>query len=316
MSVFTPIEWDELVSFLGGYDLGELVEYQGISAGVSNTNFFVSTELGRYVLTLFEKESHDELPFFIDLMAHLADHGIPCAHPIADEQGVYLQTLKDKPAVLVQRLQGAFPESPNLQQCHAIGAGLGSMHKASSHFTQRRANGRGPAWWRRTAKEVMPHLDADDAALLEDEVSFQLQHRHDDLPRGIIHADLFRDNTLFEDNRLSGIIDLYYACYDVMLYDVAITANDWCTDDNGVLDMPRLEAMLSAYNENRPLHPAEQDAWPVMLRAAALRFWLSRLEDMHFPREGEMIHIKDPDEFKRILIDRRDKAEELHDHWV
>jgi homoserine kinase type II len=316
MSVFTPIEQDELIEFLKAYDLGDLVEYKGISAGVSNTNFFVTTELGRYVLTLFEKESHDELPFFIDLMAHLADHGIPSAHPIADERGVYLQTLKEKPAVLVQRLQGAYPESPNLQQCHAIGAGLGSMHKAACHFTPRRANGRGPAWWRQTAEEVMPHLDAEDAALLEDEVRFQLQHRHDELPRGIIHADLFRDNTLFEDNRLSGIIDFYYACYDVMLYDVAITANDWCTDDEGVLDMPRLQAMLGAYHENRPLLPAEQDAWPVMLRAAALRFWLSRLEDMHFPREGEMIHVKDPDEFKRILIDRRDKAKELHDHWV
>jgi homoserine kinase type II len=316
MSVFTPIEQDELVSFLEGYDLGDLVEYKGISAGVSNTNFFVTTELGRYVLTLFEKESHDELPFFIDLMAHLADHGIPCAHPIADEQGTYLQTLKEKPAVIVQRLQGSYPASPNVQQCHAIGAGLGNMHKAARHFSQHRDNERGPAWWRRMARVVMPHLDAEDAALLEDEVRFQLQHRHDDLPRGIIHADLFRDNTLFEGDRLSGIIDFYYACNDVMLYDVAITANDWCTDAEGVLDMPRLQAMLGAYHESRPLLDLEQDAWPVMLRAAALRFWLSRLEDLHFPREGEMIHTKNPDVFKRILLDRREKAQDLHDHWV
>lgn len=162
----------------------------------------------------------------------------------------------------------------------------------------------------------MPHLSSEDAALLEDEIQFQQQHRHDDLPRGIIHADLFRDNTLFEHDRLSGIIDFYYACNDVMLYDVAITANDWCTDAEGVLDMALLEPMLKAYHEHRPLVAAEQDAWPVMLRAAALRFWLSRLEDLHFPREGEMIHTKDPDVFRRILLDRREKAQELHDHWV
>lgn len=316
MSVFTPIDQDELIEFLKAYDLGALVEHKGISAGVSNTNFFVTTELGRYVLTIFEKESHDELPFFIDLMAHLAEHGIPCAHPIADQQGAYLQTLKGKPAVLVQRLQGAYPEHPNPAQCHAIGAGLGSMHRASRQFALHRDNERGPAWWRRMARTVMPHLSSEDAALLEDEVQFQLQHRHDALPRGIIHADLFRDNTLFEGDRLSGIIDFYYACNDVMLYDVAITANDWCTDAEGILDRERLHSLLSGYHEHRPLEAAEQEAWPVMLRAAALRFWLSRLEDLHFPREGEMIHTKDPEVFRRILLDRREKAQVLHDHWV
>ena len=311
MSVFTPISRDELTAFLARYDLGELVDYQGISAGVENTNYFVTTELGRWVLTIFEKHGADELPFFIDLMAFLAEHGIPCPHPIADEEGRYLQTLKDKPAVLVQRLSGANPMQPNPRQCHAIGASLGSMHKASRHFPQRRPNERGPHWWRQAGARVLPHLDADDAALLRDELAFQAAHRAPELPRGIIHADLFRDNATFEGDRLTGIIDFYYACHDVLLYDVAVTVNDWCSAPDGRLDAERLSALLSAYRQQRPPTEAEYEAWPVLLRGAALRFWLSRLCDQIFPREGELTHTKDPDEFKRILLLRREQAPPL-----
>ena len=316
MSVFTPISRDELQELLDRYDLGDLIDFQGISAGVSNTNFFVTTELGRYVLTIFEKESHDELPFFIDLMAHLADHGIPCPHPIADDDGRYLQTLKGKPAVLVQRLSGSTPENPNAAQCHAIGTGMGSMHKASRGFEVHRANERGPSWWNRTAEKVMPRLNPEEAELLRDEIAFQKQHRLDTLPRGVIHADLFVDNTLFDGNRLAGIIDFYFACDDVLLFDLAIMANDWCTNEDGTLDSERLEAMLEAYHEQRPLTEAEQMAWPVMLRGAALRFWLSRLEDLHFPRDGELTYTKDPEEFRRILLDRRARTDDLHDQWI
>jgi homoserine kinase type II len=316
MSVFTPINRDELQELLDNYDLGDLIDFQGISAGVSNTNFFVTTELGRYVLTIFEKETHDELPFFIDLMAHLADHGIPCPHPIADDDGRYLQTLKEKPAVLVQRLSGSTPENPNAAQCHAIGTGMGSMHKASRGFTMKRANERGPAWWNRAARQIMPRLSPEETQLLQDEINFQKQHRLDTLPRGVIHADLFVDNTLFDGNRLAGIIDFYFACDDVLLFDLAIMANDWCTNDDGSLDTERLEVMLEAYHEQRPLTEAEWEAWPVMLRAAALRFWVSRLEDLHFPREGELTYTKDPEEFRRILIKRRNWTRELHDIWV
>lgn len=316
MSVFTPISRDELQVMLNDYDLGALIDFQGISAGVSNTNFFVTTELGQYVLTIFEKESHDELPFFIDLMAHLADHGIPCPHPIADDRGQYLQTLKTKPAVLVQRLSGSTPENPNAAQCHAIGTGMGSMHRASHGFESERLNERGPAWWNRTARQVLPKLSPEEAALLQDELEFQKQHRLDALPRGVIHADLFVDNTLFDGNRLAGIIDFYFACNDVLLFDLAITANDWCTNEDGDLDAERLEAMLEAYHEQRPLTEEEHQAWPVMLRAAALRFWVSRLEDLHFPRAGELTYTKDPEEFRRILIKRRSLDAELLESWV
>ena len=316
MSVFTPVSEAELRTFLQTYDLGALLEYKGISAGISNTNFFVTTELGKFVLTIFEKETHEELPFFIDLMAHLSDHGIPCPHPIADAQGTYLQTIKGKPAVMVQKLSGVTLNSANVAQCHAIGAGMGSMHKAADAFEQSRENERGPSWWKQTADAVIPHLSEDEVTLLQDEIRFQLSHRNDQLPRGIIHADLFCDNTLFDDDCLSGIIDFYFACNDVLLYDLAITANDWCSNGDGTLDSERVSALLSGYNEQRPLTDVEHEDWPVMLRSAALRFWLSRLSDLHFPMEGELTHTKDPEEFRRILLDRRERSEELLNYWV
>lgn len=316
MSVFTPVAEDELKAFLERYDLGSLVEYQGISAGIENTNFFVTTTAGRYVLTLFEKHTAEEMPYFIDLMAHVADRGIPSPHPVADRTGEYLQTLKGKPAALVMRLHGTSPETPSVAQCAAIGGMLAKMHVAAADYPAIRANDRGPRWWRETAERVLPRLDKEDAALLDEEIRFQGLYRFTDLPRGVIHADLFRDNAMFEADELTGIIDFYYACNDVLLYDLAVTANDWCSRDGGELDMTRLAAMMQAYHGERPLKPIERGAWPVMLRAAALRFWLSRLHDLHFPREGEMVHTKDPNVFRDILKNRIAHETELQLNWV
>ena len=304
MSVYTKVERHELEAFLRHYSLGQLVEYQGISAGIENTNYFVTTDHGRYVLTLFEALSMDELPYFLDLMAHLAEHEVPSAHPEADDEGHYLRTLNGKPAALVLRLEGKSVEHPNQAQCAALGQALGHLHVVGQAFTGYRENQRGPHWWVETAEQVLPELTGEDAELLDNEIAFQKQHRHDSLPRGVIHADLFRDNALYTGNRLTGLIDFYYACNDVLLYDVAVTVNDWCCDENGHFDPPRLEAFLDAYRQEREFTAAEQAAWAVMLRAAALRFWLSRLYDMHFPREGEITHIKDPLVFRRILARR------------
>ena len=304
MSVYTKVERHELEAFLRHYSLGELVEYQGISAGIENTNYFVTTDHGRYVLTLFEALSMDELPYFLDLMAHLAEHQVPSAHPEADDEGHYLRTLNGKPAALVLRLEGKSVENPNPAQCAALGQALGHLHVVGQHFDGYRENQRGPHWWVTTAEQVLPRLSEEDAELLKKEITEQKQHRHDKLPRGVIHADLFRDNALFVGNKLTGIIDFYYACNDVLLYDVAVAVNDWCSDENGHFDAPRLEAFLDAYRQERQFTDDEQTAWPVMLRAAALRFWLSRLYDMHFPREGEITHIKDPLVFRRILTRR------------
>ncbi len=311
MSVYTPVGRAELESFLRHYDLGALVDFEGISAGIENTNYFVTTTAGEFVLTLFEALSAEELPYFLDLMAYLAEHGVPSAHPMPDEQGRYLRTLNGKPAALVRRLPGHNVEAPNPVQCAELGKAVGHMHVVGQDFPGRRDNPRGPHWWAETAAKVLPRLAPDAARLLEAELAFQRQHAHDALPRGVIHADLFRDNALFVGDRLTGIIDFYYACNDVLLYDVAVTVNDWCTTDTGELDSPRLDAFLDAYRQERDFTAAERAAWPVMLRAAALRFWLSRLQDQLFPREGELTHIKDPDVFRQILERRIAAGERL-----
>ncbi len=311
MSVYTPVGRAQLEAFLRHYQVGELVDFAGISAGIENTNYFVSTTGGEFVLTLFEALSAEELPWFLDLMAYLAEHGVPSAHPMPDERGRYLRTLEGKPAALVRRLPGHNVEDPNPVQCAELGRALGHMHVVGQDFPGRRDNPRGPHWWAETAAKVLPRLAPDEARLLEAELAFQRRHAHDTLPRGVIHADLFRDNALFTGDRLTGIIDFYYACNDVLLYDVAVTVNDWCTTGSGELDPPRLAAFLDAYREARAFTPAEHDAWPVMLRAAALRFWLSRLQDKLFPREGELTHIKDPDVFRRILECRIAAGERL-----
>lgn len=301
MSVYTIVESHQLEDFLCHYAVGRLLTFSGVSAGIENTNYFVTTTEGQFILTLFEQHTYEELPFFLELMAHIADTGVPSAHPIADEKGLYLRYLNGKPAALVKRLCGQAVEIPTLAQCHTLGTALGYMHTVSPSFPYCRLNQRGPHWWKTTAARVLPHLSTEDAALLQAELIFQADYRELNLPRGVIHADLFRDNALFEGDTLCGIIDFYYACYDVFLYDVAVTVNDWCSLPEGTLDVPRLDSFLAGYYRQRHLTTLERQVWPVMLRAAALRFWLSRLQDFHFPRPGEVTHIKNPDEFRDIL---------------
>jgi homoserine kinase type II len=311
MSVYTVVERDELEAFLGNYSLGELLEFQGISAGIENTNYFVTTSEKRLVLTLFEHHSADELGYFLDLMAFLAEHEVPSAHPIADNDGHYLRELNGKPAALVMRLSGAGVDHPNVAQCRALGHALAKLHVAGQSFEGQRDNDRGPHWWHTTRETLAGRLSDEERTLLDEELDFQRTHRFDALPRGVIHADLFRDNALFEGDTLTGIIDFYYACNDVLLYDMAVTVNDWCSNGDGGLDEEKVLALLGAYRQVRPFTAEEEQAWPVMLRAGALRFWLSRLQDLHFPREGELTHTKDPDIFKRILLARKAQQELL-----
>ena len=315
MSVYTTITESELRDFLDHYDVGALRHFEGIQSGIENTNYFVDTERGRYVLTIFEHHNADELRFFLDLTAFLAEHGVASAHPRPSAEGDYLSILKNKPAALVTRLAGASVEQPGVAQCAAVGSELAKLHLVGQDFWQSHGNERGPSWWQKTSKALHGRLSHDEDALLQRELSFQASARALALPRGIIHADLFRDNVLFEQDRLSGLIDFYYACTDTLLYDVAVTANDWCCQDNGSLDPARTAALLAAYAAVRPINGDEHQAWPVMLRAAALRFWLSRLYDMHFPRPGEMTHTKDPSVFRRILSDRSGQPVENLDFW-
>jgi homoserine kinase type II len=301
MSVYTTVTDDELSEWLTSYNVGTLIDLRGIAAGIENTNYFVTTTAGRYVLTLFEKLTAAELPFYLNLMAFLADHGIPSARPLASGAGTLLGELNGKPAALVAFLPGRDVTEPATAHCSAVGTMLARIHVAGRTYPARMDNPRGLSWWKQVEPEIVPFLRAQDAALLRDEIAFQGRHAFDDLPRGAIHADLFRDNVLFERGRISGVIDFYFACTDAWLYDVAITVNDWCVQPDGSLDDTRALALVSAYESTRPLEKHELDAWPVVLRAAALRFWISRLYDLHLPRPGELTHAKDPLHFQRIL---------------
>ncbi len=301
MSVFTTVTAGELRRWLQDYDVGELLDLQGISAGIENTNYFVTTSGGRYVLTLFEKLTPQELPFYLNLMAHLAGRGVPSANPVASRAGRYLGTLNGKPAALVARLEGRDVTAPTSAQCASVGSALAQLHLAGQSYPATMDNPRGPKWWKAVLPDILPFLQSREAELLQAEIRFQSLYRFADLPRGAIHADLFRDNVLFTGDAVAGIIDFYFACTDALLYDVAIAVNDWCIDGEGRLDAPRTRAFLDAYAAVRPYAPIERGAWPVMLRAGALRFWVSRLYDFHLPRAGELTHAKDPGHFRRIL---------------
>lgn len=305
MSVYTRIERKELETYLLSYEAGSLVDFEGIKSGIENTNYFVNTSSGKFVLTIFEHHTKEELPFFLDLTAFLSEHGIPCAHPSADKKKNYLGELKGKPAALVEKLAGKSLEQPKIIHCQAVGQVLADMHLAGQKFKQTRENTRGPAWWHETSVQLKTKLSNEDRELLTEELNYQKQFRFSHLPRGIVHADLFRDNVLFDGDKLGGLIDFYYACTDVLLYDLAVTINDWSTNTDQTPNTELAAAMTKAYTNVRPLTDDEVEAWPVMLRAAALRFWLSRLYDKHFPRPGEMTHTHDPDVFKKILINHQ-----------
>lgn len=302
MSVFTPVSTAELDTFLQQYDVGNLVQHEGIIEGIENTNFFVDTDQNRFVLTLFEYLPMEELPWFMDLMFGLSAGGMAGAAPVKTKSGEFLTVLNGKPAALIQRLPGRAQMSPNPIHCAEIGRAMGQMHTISSELSlTHRSNIRGQSWAEEIAAEVLPRMEGDQAELLKAEVAFQAANPRDQLPQGIVHADLFRDNALYDGEKLSGVIDFYFACHDALAYDLAILVNDWCVDNQGHIDSARYDALMAAYQSERQLTDAEWEAWPQMLRAGALRFWLSRLQDKLFPREGEMTYIKDPNVFFHML---------------
>jgi homoserine kinase type II len=302
MSVYTPVSEAELHSFLARYAIGSLVSYAAIQAGLQNTNYFVTTTQGDYVLTLFEQHNAAELSYFMQLMQHWSNAGLPIAQPIATQHGTLLSPLNAKPASLVTRLAGVHPAQPTITQCAAIGQTLAHMHNSAQTFTPYRAPDRGHAWRMLTATQLIKQLDAADAVLLQTEIAFQPTIPWRRLSQGTIHADLFRDNALLVGNTISGVLDLYFACNDSLLYDLAIVVNDWCANADGSLDLARMSACINAYQALRPWQALETTHWLGVLRAAALRFYLSRLYDSLQPCLGDGVLRKDPAEFRAKLV--------------
>ena len=317
MAVFTEVSEGEAGKLVSALELGQLRELRGIQRGIENTNYFLTTDQGEYVLTLFERLTFEQLPFYLHLMKHLAQHGIPVPEPQAlpasatgsEPDGEILFKVCGKPAAVVTRLRGKSELAPTAAHCEAVGAMLARMHLAGRDNPRRQPNLRGLAWWNQTVPVVLPHVNEAQAALLSSELAFQnhvaASSAYAALPRGVIHADLFRDNVLFEQGRLTGLFDFYFAAVDSWLFDIAVCLNDWCIDlPTGTHDGERATAFLRAYAGVRPLSAAERQLLPAMLRAGALRFWISRLWDFHLPREAAMLQPHDPAHFERVLRQR------------
>jgi len=314
MAVFTEVSLPEAGALLARLGAGELLELQGIPAGIENTNYFATTRGAdgpqHWVLTVFERLSADQLPYYLRLMQHLARRGLPVPEPRADAAGQLVHALAGKPAALVSRLRGHHQLAPDLHHCNQLGHLLARLHLAVADFPLHQPNLRGLAWWTSTAPQVMPFLSPAQQTLLADELAFQQQlaasPAHAALPGGAVHADLFCDNVLFDGlpghERLTGAFDFYFAGTDSFGYDLAVCLNDWCLDAaDGRLDEPRAEALLAGYTQERPLSTTEARLLPALLRAAALRFWLSRLADWHLPRAATLLQPKDPGHFEQVL---------------
>lgn len=313
MAVFTEVSREEAQKLMRRLNLGELADLRGIEGGIENTNYFASTEhegaAHHYVLTLFERLTAEQLPFYLYLMKHLAQAGIPVPDPQADARGEVLHQVCGKPAAVVNRLQGKSQLAPQAVHCAAVGDMLARMHLAGRDYERQQPNLRGLPWWNETVPVVLPYLEPAQADLLKAELAYQnhtaASPNFAALPRGPVHADLFRDNVMFDGERLTGFFDFYFAGVDSWLFDVAVCLNDWCIDlASGRHDAARAQAFVEAYAAVRPFTAAERALFPALLRAGALRFWISRLWDFHLPREAAMLTPHDPTHFERVLRER------------
>jgi homoserine kinase type II len=301
MAVYTEVDDAELASFVAAYDIGGVVACKGIAEGVENSNYLLQTDQDLFILTLYEKRVRPaDLPFFVALMRHLAEHGVPCPLPVEARDGEALRQLAGRPAAIITFLRGVWPKRPSPAQCGAVGVALAHMHAAGVDFDMTRANDLSVAGWRRLldacgqrADEVAPGLQS----ALEEEYAHLESLWPDDLPAGVIHADLFPDNVFFLGERLSGLIDFYFACTDILVYDLAICLNAWCFEPTGEFNITKARRLLSGYAAARPLIPAEVAALPLLARGAALRFLLTRLYDWLNQVDGALVKPKDPLEY-------------------
>lgn len=316
MAVFTEVALADARALFAQLDVGELLALRGITGGIENTNYFATTDRGEYVLTLFERLSHAELPFYLQLMRHLAQRGIPVPLPQANAAGEILFTLCGKPAAVVNKLRGQSQLQPTPSHCATLGEVLARMHLAGQDFAMQQPNLRGLPWWNATAPRVYPHLNAQQLQLLQSELAYQNEvaagPAYAALPRGPVHADLFRDNVMFEGETLTGCFDFYFAGVDTWLFDLGVCLNDWAVHHaDGRHDPARAQALLDTYQAVRSLTDVERALLPDMVRAAALRFWISRLWDFYLPREASMLQPHDPAHFERVLQHRINHPSEL-----
>ncbi len=319
MAVYTEVSFDEAAPLLQALGLGQLQAISPCAGGIENTNYFVDTEQGQYVLTLFERLTFEQLPFYLHLMKHLAQRGIPVPDPQAvrtpdaGKAGDILHRLKGKPTAVVNRLRGRSELAPTPAHCAAVGEMLARMHLAGRDYPRQQPNLRGLAWWNDTVPVVLPYLSPEQARLILSELAYQnhvaASSAYRSLPSGPVHADLFRDNAMFDGEGanlvLTGIFDFYFAGWDAFLFDIGVSLNDWCVDlGTGAHDATRAEAFIAAYQSVRCLTPQERALLPAMQRAGALRFWTSRLWDFHLPREAAVLQAHDPGHFERVLRQR------------
>lgn len=317
MSVYTNLDAVDIQPLLEHYQLGKLVDYRGIAAGIENTNYFVTAELNegdarQFVLTLFETTSSENLDGYFDLMANLAAKGLPVAEPCKDRQGHFVCEVKNKPAALVTRLPGSSVAYPNEDQCKAVGQFLANMHESALPSDINLSNTRGADWRQRIMTKLNEAGIADNEELISDSHHAALEFERSKLPRGIVHGDLFHDNALFVDNKLTGVIDFYYAHQAPFIYDLAVCIADWCFVQNrSQLALEKARSIIKAYCGRRTITPPEAASWTNAVELAGLRFYLSRLHDKHFPRDGAITQEKDPQVFLALIKLCRERPAEV-----
>jgi homoserine kinase type II len=322
MAVYTTLSKADVQSFLALYTCGEYVDHAGITGGIENTNYYVTTTAGRWVLTVFEVLNAQQLPYYLELTAHLKAKGLAVSAPCRLNDGSLMNILHGKPAALAQCLAGSDVMPPTAAHCAVVGKLLAQMHQASADFPLHQPNLRGLAWWQATVPTLYTHVSAPIAALLAEELAAQTQFattaEYTALPCGAVHADLFCNNVLIAPDGSAGAIDFFFAGDDSYLFDLCVTLNDWCLErdyddgsfgdkirSNGALHPARYAAFIQNYTAQRPLTAAEQHALPMMARAAAFRFWVSRLNDWYRPRAASTLIPHDPTHFERVLRARR-----------
>ena len=333
MAVFSKVTQETLQNLLSNFNIGKLLYFEGIQAGIENTNYFIYTSENSYVLTIFEKLTMDQAPFYLSLMRHLAKRRTPCPLPILNKKGELLQFCDGKPTTIVSRLNGRAVEQPNIYHCYEIGKALAISHQDANDFPEIQNNTRSLLWWKITTPKILKFLPQQKQEILINELKeqelFFNSSNYKVLPKAVVHADLFRDNALFLEQKdiktnkiiknskklhlpkekLGGIIDFYFAGYDTLIYDLAVVANDWAifhdSEKIGSFKTNELDYLLKGYQSIRNLNASEMEAWPMVLRSAAFRFWISRLYDWYVPREATLLTPKDPTQFEIILLKRK-----------